>query len=333
MSRRLTSGQWSAVSGPLLILLLGGGVLQAAILPDEFAGAQKAQAKTVPVPDRALFEEYGFDESEQAVYGGTTITAWRFRDSTGSISAYQLLRPAGAQPLASQTDKLASRVPGGALISRGNYVLQFEGKVPVEEDLLALYNHLPRLDSSAIPVISTYLPADGLVPNSERFILGPESLARFMPSIPPSVAAFHLSAEAQFARYRANGGEMPLAIFNYPTPSMAREQTEAFRKLPGTIAKRTGPLVVVIPQVTDADAAERILAKVTYQSSLTINEKTPEQDVRGFARTVLDMIFFAGIVILLCILTGVLFAVIRILSRGGARAEGERILTLHIDSK
>jgi hypothetical protein len=322
----VAGGQWA-------ILLLAAGLSQAAILPDEFAGAQKAQAKVAAVPDRELFEEYGFDESEQAVYGATAITAWRFRDSTGSLSAYQLLRPADAKPLPSQIDKLASRVAGGALIARGNYLLEFSGKVPVEEDLLALYGHLPRLDSSAIPVISTYLPTDGLVPNSERFILGPASLEKFMPSIPPSVAAFHLSAEAQFARYRANGGDMALAIFNYPTHGMAREQTEAFRKLPGTIAKRTGPLVVVIPQVTDPDAAERILAKVTYQSSLTINEKTPDQDIRGFARTVLDMIFFAGIVILMCILTGVLFAVIRIMARGGARAEGERVLTLHIDSK
>lgn len=320
------------VSGQLALVLLGASAVSAAILPDEFAGAAKAQAEAAVALDRELFEEYGFEEGEQAAFGPTAISAWRFRDSTGALSAFQLVRSADAKPLALKTDKLAARTGGGTLIARGNYLLRFDGKIPVEEDLLALYGHLPKLDSSAIPIISTYLPADGLVANSERFILGPASLARFMPGIPPSVAAFHLSAEAQFGRYRANGGEMPLAIFNYPTPSMAREQAEAFRKLPGTLAKRTGPLVVVMPQITDADAAERILAKVTYQSSLTINEKTPEQDVRGFARTILDMMLFSGLIILACIAGGALFALIRILARGGAKAEGERVLTLHIDS-
>ena len=40
----------------------------------------------------------------------------------------------------------------------------------------------------------TDLPADGLIPNSERYILGPVSLDRFEPRIPPSVAAFHLGS-------------------------------------------------------------------------------------------------------------------------------------------
>jgi hypothetical protein len=330
---RRNSGAGLVLSSRLALVLLAVGSLSAAMLPDEFSGAQKAQAKAVQAPERELFEEYGFEEGEQAVYGPMTVTAWRFRDSTGALSAYQFARPADAKPLALKTDNLASQVSAGALIAHGNFVLQFAGKIPREEELAALYNHLPKLDSSAIPVISTYLPQDGLIANSERFILGPASLAKFMPGVPPSVAAFHLSAEAQYARYRVSGGETALAIFNYPTPAMAREQADAFRKLPGTLAKRTGPLVAVIPNVTDADAAERILAKVTYQSSLTINEKTPDQDLRGFARTVLDMIFFSGIIILMCILTGALFAAIRIMSRGGARAEGERLLTLRIDSK
>ena len=89
------------------------------------------------------------------------------------------------------------------------------------------------------------------MPNSERYILGPDGLAKFAPGIPPSVAAFHLGAEAQVAAFRAPAGEIRLAIFDYPTPQMAIQQYDGFAKLPGMMAKRSGPLVaVVLPEPT-----------------------------------------------------------------------------------
>ena len=93
---------------------------------------------------------------------------------------------------------------------------------------------------------------NGLIPNSERYILGPVSLARFEPRIAPSLAAFHLGTEAQLGRYRTPKGDLTLAIFSYPTPNIARERQEEFPKVPGTIAKRSGPLVGVVVQPPDA---------------------------------------------------------------------------------
>jgi hypothetical protein len=314
--------------------LMAVGALQGGVLPDRLSGAMKSDVKPMAAPDPALFEEYGFEEGEQARFGPTTILAWRFHDTTGAMSAFEYARPADARPIQSTLHKMAASTSKGAMFEYGNYVLQVSGKIPLEEDLAPVYLALKKVEQSSLPVISTYLPADGLIPNSERYILGPVSLERFDPKIPPSVAAFHLSAEAQYGRYRTKNGEMSLAIFNYPTNGMARERTEEFRKLPDTLVKRTGPLVAVLSGITDADAAERLLAKVNYQASVTVNEKGPNREVQSFARTIINYIVFSGLIILFCIFSGVLFAGVRMLARRlGPKDDDGSMISLHLESK
>src|SRR5262249_52849525 len=150
----------------------------------------------------------------------------------------------------------------GVIFAYGNYVFQFTGGIPMTSDLEAFYAQLPRLEQSTLPALMTFLPPTGLVPNSERYVVGPVSLERFEPRIAPSVAAFHLGAEAQLAKYQTAKGLLSLAIFNYPTPGMARDRYPEFAMVPGAVAKRLGPLVAVTVAPPDADAAERILAQV-----------------------------------------------------------------------
>lgn len=303
-----------------------------AILPDQLGPAAKKEIKTVQPRDQALFSEYGFEAGEQAQYGPMTVEAWRFKDSTGAMAAFQYLRPADARP--SKLDQLAAQFPSGAIVQHGNYVLEFHGARPTQPQLVAILQALPLYTESSLPVISTYLPPERLAPNSERYITGPVALDKFDPGIPPSIAAFHLSAEAQYGRYHSAKGDFGLAIFNYPTPSMARQQTEAFRKLQAVMVKRAGPLVAVIVNPPDPDAAERVLAKVTYEASVTRNENPPGTEVRNFAKAFLAMVTLSGIIIGFCLVSGLLFAAVRIVSRrfGHEGADGAMI-TLHLEGK
>ena len=96
------------------------------------------------------------------------------------------------------------------------------------------------------------------MPNSERYITGPNSLQKFHPGISPSVAAFHYGAEAQLGVFRSAKGDITMSIFNYPTPQIAMAKENDFRNLPGgPVVKRTGPLVAVVLAPPDPDAAER----------------------------------------------------------------------------
>lgn len=326
------SGRWPVISGQLVMLVWMALPLSAAILPDYLGRVAKADSAAVQPKDPALFEEYGFEAGERARYGPVEVTAWRFKDSTGAMSAFQFMRPADAKP--SKLDRLAAADANGLILQHGNYVIQFQGRQPTEVELVRIIQGLPEYSDASLPVISTYLPPDGLIPNSERYITGPVSLEQFDPGVPPSVAAFHLSAEAQFGRYRTKDGDFGLAIFNYPTPAMARQQATAFQKLPAAMVKRAGPLVAVILNPPNADAAERVIAKVTYEASVTQNETAAGTEVRSFARAFLSMVMLAGIIIGFCVVSGLLFAAGRILSRrfGTKDADGAMI-TLHLEGK
>ena len=86
-------------------------------------------------------------------------------------------------------------------------------------------------------------------------------------------------------------------------------------KLPGAVVKRTGPLVAATLSPPDADAAERVLARINYQASVNVDEKPPVNQVKGFASMILSMFILAGIIVVLCVVGGVGFAGVRILSR------------------
>jgi hypothetical protein len=299
--------------------LLFATLASAAIFPDQIGEFKKSAPKTIGVPDRALYDEYGLEATEAADYTGPggkqfSATGWHLHDSTGAMALFQFRRPPGAVP--ANFAPLAVRTSDGIIFVYGNYVFQFTGAYPDPKDgLAAFYQQLTKVENSPLPGVSSYLPTDGRVPNSERYILGPVSLQRFEPAIPPSVAAFHLGSEAQLVKYQTAKGLFSVIVFAYPTPSMAREQAAAMEKLPGAVVKRTGPLVAATLSPPDADAAERVLARINYQASVNVDEKPPVNQVKGFAGMILSMFILAGIIVVLCVMGGVGFAGVRILSR------------------
>jgi hypothetical protein len=290
------------------------------------------------VPDQGLYSEYGFDATEQARYALSatvkpaqkfTATAWRFRDSTGAMAMFQARRPAGAKY--SKLSDLTATTSDGVIFAHGNYVFQFTGNQPKPEDLAAFYAQLPKLDEAPLPALIEFLPAKGLIPNSERYIVGPVSLERFDPNIAPSAAAFHLGAEGQFGKYQTPKGIVNLLILNYPTPNLARERSDALQKLPGMVVKRTGPLVAVVSGGADPDEAERLLSGVQYNLNVTWNEKAPGQDLKMAANQLLAMFALAGLIVLGSIVMGIGFGGFRLIRRKlGKKEEPDAMITLHL---
>jgi hypothetical protein len=197
-----------------------------------------------------------------------------------------------------------------------------------------VYAQLPKLEQSPLPALIGFLPSSALIPNSERYVVGPVSLERFEPRIAPSVAGFHMGAEAQLGKYKSPKGPLSLAIFNYPTPNMARERLQEFQKIPGAMVKRAGPLVAVTIDPPDLDSAERLLAQVKYEASLTWSQKVPTNEVKGFARTLINIFVLAGVILGMCLVAGVAFGGVRILARKmGRRVDPDAMITLGLDGK
>lgn len=320
----------------LSIWILLAPVLTAAIWPDQFGAFTKQGAQPVAVSDRAVWEEYGFEEGEQAEFGSGQesfrATAWRLKDPTGALAAFQWQRPEGAVP--SELGKLAAEANGVTVLVFGNYLFRFEGRKPELPELATLFDRLPRLDQSALPALTDYLPTENLVPSSERFIIGPASLEKFEPRISPAVAGFHYGAEAQLGKFNSPGGQMGLAIFSYPTPHIARERLAEFQKLPGAMAKRSGPLVAIIFSPPDANAAERLLSRVRYTATLSWSEYIPSKrdNIGDLILTVFTLI---GVLLLFALAGGLAVGGVRFLSRvwTGQSKSDEPMITLHLEDR
>jgi hypothetical protein len=318
----------------LLIPALAAG----AMLP-QFVGTLKQSAvKPLPVEDKAVWDDYGLQDSEQATYelAGQRINvrAYRLQDTTGAVAAFQWLRPQGSKPPdddLAELSPLSAITPTGLIIALGNHVLIVDGGKPAPEDLGNVFRSMPRQESGPLPSLPKHVPAAGLIPNSERYITGPGSLAKFEPEVSPSQAAFHLGTEIQTATYKTAAGEMKLAIFNMPSPEMARIRLAELDKIPGLLTKRSGPLIAAIYQPKDSNEAEKLLSQVRFQAAITTSQAPANTKKENFGDFLLNLAILIGIVIVFAVVSGLLFGGFRHLRhRGRATGDGEAVISLHL---
>lgn len=303
----------------------------AGIWPDQLGSAKRISTKPATQSEQKLWSEYGLQESEQAQYESGpakfTATAYRLQDSTAALGAFEWLRPKDANQ--SQLGKLAVETTADTLLAHGNYLLFFQGYKPKLAELEPLIQYLPKLDQAPLPALQANLPSAGLVPNSERYIVGPVGLEAFYPGIPAGVAGFHLGSEAQIGTFRQSGGEMKLAIFSYPTPNIARDRLAEMQKLPGAVAKRSGPLVAVILSPPNADDAERLLSQVRYQASISWSQYVPSRR-DNIGDLVINAFILIGVLLCFSTVAGLAFGGFRLLMRRSRKEEPDAMTVLHL---
>jgi hypothetical protein len=219
------------------------------------------------------------------------------------------------------------------MLVHGNYLLLFPGYNPPLPELDALAQSLKNVDNTALPTLPSYLPSQNLVPLSERYITGPDSLARFDPGIPPSVAAFHLGAEAQIGVFHSPKGPTTLAIFSYPTPQIAMQMAPDFEKIPTAVVKRSGPLVAVVLSSPDPDFTERLLSDVRYQAEITLSEHVPTRR-DNIGNLVVNAFVLIGILLAFSLVSGLMVGGFRAAIHFGRKGpEPETMITLHLERR
>ena len=128
--------------------------------------SRAAPLTPAPQTDTGVWEEFGLVQSETAEYVSDsrrfTASAWRFRDPTGAMAAFQWQRPAGATP--SSSVSLAAETPDAVVLAFHNYLLRLDGWKPEGAELAPLLEVLPQLDQSSLPTLPGYLPAAGRLP-------------------------------------------------------------------------------------------------------------------------------------------------------------------------
>ncbi len=311
------------------------------MLPQFVGALEKTSAKPLPIEDKAVWDDYGLLDSEQGTFeaGGKKITvrAYLLQDATGGLAAFQWLRPEGSKPPdddLAELSPLSALTPDGLIVALGNHVLVVEGGRPTPVELGNVFRSMPRQESGPLPALPGHLPSSGLIPNSERYISGPGSLARFEPEISPSQAAFHLGTEIQTASYKTPGGEMRLAIISVPSPEMARIRIAELNKIDGMVAKRSGPLIAAIYRPKDSNEAEKLLAQVRFQGTVTTSQAPANPKKENFGEFLLNLAKLIGIVIVFAVLSGLAFGGLRHLRhRPGTSGEGDSVISLHLGDR
>jgi hypothetical protein len=317
----------------LLAALLAPALCLGAIWPENIGAWKRTATLQATLSDRPVWDEYGLKESEAARYQNGdvnfTATGYRLQDTTGAMAAFDWQRP--AKSTVSRLAPLAAATGDGLLVVQGNYLLSFSGHQPEAGELSALFNGLRNVDTTVLPTLPGSLPAQDRVANSERYIIGPASLEKFMPAIRPSVAGFHYGAEGQLGVFHSPKGELGLVIFSYPTPQIAMLKEVDFRGIPGgNLVKRSGPLVAVVVAPPDPDAAERLLAQVKYQALVTLDQWVPSHK-DNIGNLVINAFVLIGILLGFSIVSGVAFGALRaFLHRGNRGQEADALTTLHL---
>src|SRR5664279_5650785 len=270
----------------ILLVTLFGALSYAAdgekILPKSFAGwTQSAAVTTVTQPSQsdaanaAVLNEYGFTDVETATYSRPdgrklTITALRFKDATGAYGAFTFYRDPAMKD---------ERI----LFFRSNVVVdaKFDRITGMSgAELRELAGMLPEARATAanLPNLPEYLPKQGVVENSAKYLLGPQALAATKTPLSAELVGFATEPEILTQSYTTADGPVTLMLVQYPTPQIAIERLRAFQASPDSgnifVARRTGPIIVVETGNGNGGEAKALLNSVNYEAEVTWNEAT-----------------------------------------------------------
>ena len=339
----------------------------AAILPSEFGGWKlrgSLHASSDPAladaAEAVVLKEYGFTDFATGVYTQDedrklTLRAARFSDASGAYGAFTFYK---------QPEMLSEKI-GDQAASLNNRVLFYRGNVLVDAvfDKLSAMSAaelrelagdipLPEGGNRNLPGLPVYLPKEGYVKNTAKYITGPATLDQVGAPIPSQLVNFNAGAEVALGNYSSSGGEATLMLISYPTPQIAAEQLrkiDAARRpgsavSPGAASlaeagtswtKRTGPIVAVASGPLSVSEAKSLLAAVNYEADVTWNENTFLDKKNSIANLVWNAIILCGILIGIALVAGVAFGglrvlVKRLLPQREAKEEME-FISLHLD--
>jgi len=308
------------------------------LLPDVWSEYRSISRTPVSFGGREseLLNEYGLGATEGAMYRSAAgrrmgAEAFRFVESEGGHAAYLFLRPTGAvnSPVGEYADAQGTSGEthavvgsGVTVVGRNNYVFRFKGSAPTNREMEVLLERAPAFDRRE--------PGKGeccryFVEASERIVLGPVSLVRFAPRIPPSVAAFGPGVQGRVARFETPAGAMSKIVFEYPAPGIAAERVKAFRTLPGArvhLVERKIGIIFDAASVEEADTLLKDIAPGTDELPPATFDLRNMADVEITLEDAMSSTFFAS-----CL--GCLIAILRAFAQ---RRDGipDRTIALHI---
>lgn len=312
---------------------------------------QPAALETVAAGDAAILREYGIFNAEHVLYQSgsrqLSVTLYHMRDSSAAYGAYTYLRTPDMA-----TSDLAEKSAVGrdrVLVVEGNLLLDVSGPASASlADLKALVAKIaPAADRAPYPTIWEYLPSQGLIPNSDHYLLGPAALGRLFPMAgaqpngalnhgpaadPPADTdwvGFDDGAEAEFARYRLHGEPVSLLLVSYPTRQMATKHLVALGKIfdvnpaseaapaspgqrPPIFVVRKSALLAIVAGTRSHSLAAQLIRGVQYETSLTWSEPAWKATEKPFVALLYDVFVGTGVILIYGAVASLAFGLVRL---------------------
>jgi len=330
-------------------------------LPSQFAGwrIQGAPRVSDDVTSAdpayaAVLKEYGFHELESATYTRPdrklTVKAARFNDATGAYGAFTFYKTEGME-----TEKI-----GDLAASAGPKVLFYRGNILVE----AAFDHVtamsaaelrelaaalpqPAASNNKLPTLPAYLPRQGYVAHSAKYVAGPAGLSSIHAPLPADVVAFERSAELVLGKYSTSKGVASMVLIAYPTPQIAADRLRAIESwmkanacsaLAGCdfFGKRSGPIVAVVTGDVSASEAQSLLAAISYDADVTWNQAASLSKRDNIGNLIIAAFMLIGILMLIALVIGFAFGGLRVFlqryfpTRWFGRPEDVEIIRLNL---
>lgn len=323
-------------------------------IPKVFSGWQRQKVETSTDATKAdatnadLLKEFGFSEFETAQYvkpdRKLNVRIAKFNDASGAFGAFTFYRTPEmiSESVADQAVSNQERV----LFLRGNFLVdaKFDRVTPMSAaELRELAAALPAASGNAanLPTITEYLPKPGIVPNTTKYIAGPNALAHLDSSLPAQQVDFGTGAEIAAAQYRASRGNAELMLIAYPTPGVAGDRLRNIEQWRSTLpadsnvalyAKRSGRIVAVATGPISEGEAKTLLGSVSYEADVTWNQPTRLDPKNNIGNLLLNVVFLISILFALALVAGFVFFGMRHLARKFASTSSdEEIEIIRLD--
>ncbi|MCL5006028.1 MAG: hypothetical protein M1404_05800 [Acidobacteria bacterium] len=152
--------------------------------------------------------------------------------------------------------------------------------------LLSIGGASPSEQSMAL--LPPPLPVNGLVPGSEKYLLGPIAASRALPLFRTDVVGFSQGAELQAATYQIDGQRVNFFLISYPTSQIANLRYRAITHLlglnqgsgPGSLfGKLKGTYLLMVQNAPSLEVANRLMNRLSVSQVLSWNEPPPEKPI------------------------------------------------------
>jgi hypothetical protein len=183
-----------------------------------------------------------------------------------------------------------------------------------------------KADHTPYPFIGEHLPEKGRVQGSERYVIGPLSLAHFVPLGTDDWMGFDHSAETILAHYKVAGKDETLLIASYPTQQVAAAKFAGMLRRfvfdppgdeqPGQnvlFGKRVSSYIAIVFGAPSRQSANKILDQVGYQSNVTWDEPKQTLTEPGISSMIVEAFLGTGAIMVFAVAAGIGFGGIRIL--------------------